>query len=93
MIQPATRCGGLDQGVNDNKAIGEVVWCDLKNLVTEQLSGKALYVVDAFCGAEPKTRLRVRFITEVAGRHTSSRTCLSDRPPSSWQILNQILWS
>ena len=55
-----------DQGVNDNKAIGEVVWCDLKKLVTEQLSGKALYVVDAFCGAEPKTRLRVRFITEVA---------------------------
>ena len=55
-----------DQGVNDNKAIGEVVWCDLKNLVTEQLSSKALYVVDAFCGAEPKTRLRVRFITEVA---------------------------
>lgn len=55
-----------DQGVNDNKAIGEVVWCDLKNLVTEQLSGKALYVIDAFCGAEPKTRLRVRFITEVA---------------------------
>ncbi len=55
-----------DQGVNDNKAIDEVVWCDLKKLVTEQLSGKALYVVDAFCGAEPKTRLRVRFITEVA---------------------------
>ena len=55
-----------DQGVNDNKAIGEVVWCDLKKLVTEQLSGKALYVVDAFCGADPQTRLRVRFITEVA---------------------------
>ena len=55
-----------DQGVNDNKAIGGVVWCDLKKLVTEQLSGKELYVVDAYCGAEPKTRLRVRFITEVA---------------------------
>ena len=54
-----------DQGVNDNKAIGEAVWCDLKNLVTEQLSGKALYVVDAFCGQSRKPP-RVRFFTEVA---------------------------
>ena len=39
-----------DQGANDNKPIGEVVWLELKNLVTEQLSGKTLYVVDAYCG-------------------------------------------
>jgi len=55
-----------DQGANDNKAIGEVVWLELKNLVTEQLSGKTLYVVDAYCGANEDTRLSVRFITEVA---------------------------
>lgn len=55
-----------DQGSNDNKPIGEVVWLELKNLVTEQLSGKTLYVVDAYCGANQDTRLSVRFITEVA---------------------------
>ncbi|STM17981.1 phosphoenolpyruvate carboxykinase [Escherichia coli] len=38
----------------------------LKGLVTKQLSGKRLFVVDAFCGANPDTRLSVRFITEVA---------------------------
>ena len=31
-----------------------------------QLSGKRLFVVDAFCGANADTRLKVRFITEVA---------------------------
>ena len=55
-----------DQGVNDNKPIGEVVWHELKHLVTTQLSGKELYVIDAFCGANENSRLKVRFITEVA---------------------------
>jgi len=55
-----------DQGKNDNKAITEEVWADLKNLVTTQLSGKRLFVVDTFCGANEDTRLKVRFITEVA---------------------------
>lgn len=38
----------------------------LKGLVTQQLSGKRLFIVDAFCGANADTRLSVRFITEVA---------------------------
>ena len=69
LVKDASTCDTVwwaDQGANDNKAIGEAVWCDLKKLVTQQLSCKALYIVDAFCGAEPKTRLRVRFVTEVA---------------------------
>lgn len=38
-----------------------------KNLVLDQLSqSKKLYVVDAFCGTNPDTRLKVRFIMEVA---------------------------
>ena len=38
-----------------------------KQLVVEQLSSsKKLYVVDAFCGTNPDTRLKVRFIMEVA---------------------------
>jgi phosphoenolpyruvate carboxykinase (ATP) len=55
-----------DQGKNDNKAIDQTVWNDLKSTVTEQLSGKRLFVVDTFCGANADTRLAVRFITEVA---------------------------
>ncbi len=55
-----------DQGKNDNKAIDQTVWNDLKQAVTEQLSGKRLFVVDTFCGANADTRLSVRFICEVA---------------------------
>jgi len=55
-----------DQGKNDNKSISQDVWNDLKSLVTEQLSGKRLFVVDTYCGANEDSRLKVRFITEVA---------------------------
>ncbi|RUO62999.1 phosphoenolpyruvate carboxykinase (ATP) [Pseudidiomarina insulisalsae] len=55
-----------DQGKNDNKAISPAIWADLKGTVTEQLSGKRLFVVDTYCGANEDTRLSVRFITEVA---------------------------
>ncbi|MGO4998830.1 phosphoenolpyruvate carboxykinase (ATP) [Oceanisphaera sp. W20_SRM_FM3] len=55
-----------DQGKNDNKPIGQQTWRELKSLVSNQLSGKRLFVVDTFCGANPDTRLAVRFITEVA---------------------------
>jgi phosphoenolpyruvate carboxykinase (ATP) len=51
---------------NDNKPATQEVWSDLKGLVTNQLSDKKLYVVDAFCGANKDTRLKVRFIVEVA---------------------------
>ena len=55
-----------DQGKNDNKSIELDVWVDLQKLVVEQLSGKRLFVVDAYCGANTATRLSVRFVTEVA---------------------------
>ncbi|MFK7893216.1 MAG: phosphoenolpyruvate carboxykinase (ATP) [Granulosicoccus sp.] len=55
-----------DQGQNDNKPLSESVWTDLKQLVGNHLSGKKLFVVDAFCGANHNTRLSVRFVTEVA---------------------------
>lgn len=54
------------KGKNDNKPMSQEVWADLKHLVTEQLSGKRLFIIDAFCGANADTRLKVRFITEVA---------------------------
>ena len=55
-----------DQGDNDNKPITPEVWQSLKQLVTKQLSGKRLFVVDTYCGANPDSRLKVRFVTEVA---------------------------
>jgi len=51
---------------NDNKPTTPEVWKELKALVTKQLSGKKLYIVDTFCGANEDTRLKVRFIMEVA---------------------------
>lgn len=55
-----------DQGKNDNKPMSQETWSELQALVGQQLSGKRLFVVDTFCGANPDTRLAVRFITEVA---------------------------
>lgn len=54
------------KGKNDNKPITPAIWADLKKLVANQLSGKRLFVVDAYCGANADTQLKVRFITEVA---------------------------
>lgn len=54
------------KGKNDNKPIDSTVWQQLKGLVGQQLSGKRLFVVDGFCGADPSVRLAVRFVTEVA---------------------------
>ena len=53
-------------GRNDNKPLSPEVWAELKSLVASQLSGKKLYVIDAWCGASAATRLAVRFVTEVA---------------------------
>ena len=55
-----------DEYKNDNKPCTEEAWADLKKKAVEQLSGKKLYVVDTFCGANEGTRLKVRFIMEVA---------------------------
>ncbi|MGG5575901.1 phosphoenolpyruvate carboxykinase (ATP) [Myroides sp. C15-4] len=51
---------------NDNKPIDQKTWEALKATTATELSGKKLYVVDAFCGANENTRLKVRFIMEVA---------------------------
>ncbi|MEM6581049.1 MAG: phosphoenolpyruvate carboxykinase (ATP) [Pseudomonadota bacterium] len=51
---------------NDNKPISPENWSILKGLVTDRLSGQRLFVVDTFCGANKNTRLKVRFVMEVA---------------------------
>lgn len=55
-----------DEYKNDNKPITPEAWKELKRIATEQLSNKRLFVVDAFCGANPNSRLKLRFIMEVA---------------------------
>ena len=55
-----------DEYKNDNKKASVETWNVLKDLALKELSGKKLYVMDGFCGANPATRLCVRFIVEVA---------------------------
>jgi phosphoenolpyruvate carboxykinase (ATP) len=55
-----------EESPNDNKPITQDVWNDVKGQVVNQLSNQKLYVVDAYCGANKDTRLKVRFIVEVA---------------------------
>ncbi|MBQ1522918.1 MAG: phosphoenolpyruvate carboxykinase (ATP) [Erysipelotrichaceae bacterium] len=51
---------------NDNHPMSEEVWQQVKDLAVKELSGKRLFVVDAFCGANKDTRMAVRFVMEVA---------------------------
>lgn len=55
-----------DKAANDNKPISPETWKALKETTVAQLSEKRLFVVDAFCGANENSRLKVRFIMEVA---------------------------
>ena len=51
---------------NDNHPLSEQNWATLKDIAVKELSGKKLYVMDAYCGANKDTRMAVRFIVEVA---------------------------
>ncbi|MBQ9030068.1 MAG: phosphoenolpyruvate carboxykinase (ATP) [Parasporobacterium sp.] len=51
---------------NDNHPMSEEVWETVKGLARDELSGKRLFVMDAFCGANKDTRMAIRFIMEVA---------------------------
>ena len=51
---------------NDNHKMSVATWKEVKKLAIKQLSGKRLFVVDGFCGTHTDTRMKVRFIMEVA---------------------------
>ena len=51
---------------NDNHPASEETWKVVKDIALKELSGKRLFVVDAFCGANKDTRMAIRFIVEVA---------------------------
>jgi len=52
--------------VSDNKPISKDIWDHCKSIAARQLSEKRVFVVDGYCGANENSRLRVRFILEVA---------------------------
>ncbi len=51
---------------SDNHPITPEIWNHLKQLSEKQLSGKAVYVMDGYAGANENSRLKIRFVTEVA---------------------------
>ena len=55
-----------DEYKNDNKPASKEAWNAVKAIAKKELSNKKLYVVDGFCGANVDTRMKVRFIMEVA---------------------------
>ena len=55
-----------DEYKNDNKPLSQQSWKVLKEIADKQLSDKRLFVVDTFCGANENSRLKIRFIMEVA---------------------------
>ena len=55
-----------DEYKNDNHPLSEESWAVVKDLALKELSGKRLFVVDAFCGTNADTRMAIRFIVEVA---------------------------
>ncbi|MCD8148389.1 MAG: phosphoenolpyruvate carboxykinase (ATP) [Clostridiales bacterium] len=55
-----------DEYKNDNHPASQETWEAVKKLAIEQLSGKRLFVMDAFCGTNADTRMAIRFIMEVA---------------------------
>lgn len=55
-----------DEYKNDNKPVTKETWAELKKIAQKELSNKRLFVVDTFCGANENTRIKVRFIMEVA---------------------------
>ena len=51
---------------NDNHPASKEAWDVVKKLAQEELSNKRLFVVDGFCGTHKDTRMKIRFIVEVA---------------------------
>ena len=51
---------------NDNHKATPEAWAAVKEIAKKELSNKKLFVVDGFCGTHKDTRMKVRFIVEVA---------------------------
>lgn len=57
---------GAGKKGSDNKPISPEIWEHLKKISQNQLTNKDVYVMDGYCGANENSRLKIRFVTEVA---------------------------
>ena len=55
-----------DEYKNDNHRATKEAWAAVKDIAKKELSNKRLFVVDGFCGTHKDTRMKIRFIMEVA---------------------------
>ncbi len=76
-----------DEYKNDNKPITPATWQELKKITTKQLSGKRLFVMDTFCGTNENSRLKIRFIMEVAWQAHFVKNMFI-RPPTAEELAN-----
>ncbi len=51
---------------NVNKPVKKEIFNELLALSKEQLSGKNIYIVDAYAGSSPASRRKIRFVSEIA---------------------------
>ncbi len=49
-----------------NRPVSNETYSACKKIVSSRLSSQKLYVMDVFCGTNPNSRMKVRFIMEVA---------------------------
>ena len=75
---------------NDNKPINKNIWDNLYKIVSNQLSNKKLYVVDALCGANNDSCLKVRFVMEVAWQAHFVKNMFIRPSEEELKILSQI---
>ena len=59
-----------------NQPVSKEIYDELFERTTNQLSGKELYVVDAYAGASKDSRKSIRFITEIAWQAHLLEICL-----------------
>lgn len=52
-----------------NKPVSEKTFNEIYGDVKQYMNGKEVYVFDGYCGANPKSHMCVRFITEYAWQH------------------------
>ena len=70
-----------------NKPVSEKVFNEVYGDVRKYMDGKEVYVFDGYCGANPKSRKCVRFITEYAWQHHFV-TNMFVRPQSAEELRN-----
>jgi phosphoenolpyruvate carboxykinase (ATP) len=51
---------------SDNKPIGQEDWIKLYKIGADELTGKRLFIIDCYAGSNENSRLKIRFIMEVA---------------------------